>query len=244
MHVTWALAAGATLEDRPVYNKTKCFDAFPFPNATEDQKHKIRELAETLDAHRKRQQEQYPGLGLTEMYNALAKLRDGGELTSKERAAHEQGLVSVLRQLHDDLDRAVAEAYGWPSDLPEQELLVRLVALNAERAREEANGVVRWLRPEYQNPAGTGAGAQGGFDLGEAAAAPVASPAAKIPWPKTLPEQVAAVRGALASANGPVTAETVARTFVRGRAKTVAELLATLAAIGQAREVEPGEYVT
>lgn len=178
------------------------------------------------------------------MYNALAKLRTGETLTAKEKTAHEQGLVSVLRQMHDDLDLAVADAYGWPADLPDDELLTRLVALNAERAREEANGQVRWQRPEYQNPAGTDASAQGGLDLGEQETAPVASaPVAKAPWPKTLPEQVAAVRGALAAAAGPATADMVARTFVRGRAKTVSELLATLAAIGQAREVEPGQYV-
>jgi hypothetical protein len=29
-----------------------------------------------------------------------------------------------------------------------------LVALNAERAKEEASGLVRWLRPDYQNPGG------------------------------------------------------------------------------------------
>ena len=31
VHVNWALAAGGTLEDRPRYNKTLCFDPFPFP---------------------------------------------------------------------------------------------------------------------------------------------------------------------------------------------------------------------
>ena len=133
---------------------------------------KVRDLAEALDAHRKRQQEQHPGLGLTDMYNVLEKLRgiecrgvlpyaQGAQqcvptitLSAKERLIHEQGLVSVLKQIHDDLDRAVADAYGWPADLPDEELLARLVALNAERAREEANGLVRWLRPEYQNPQG------------------------------------------------------------------------------------------
>src|SRR5690606_19034617 len=30
VHVTWSLAAGGTLEDRPRYNKTRCFDPFPF----------------------------------------------------------------------------------------------------------------------------------------------------------------------------------------------------------------------
>ncbi|MBT1074080.1 hypothetical protein KJB29_02215 [Geobacter grbiciae] len=64
----------------------------------------------------------------------------------------------------------------------------------------------------------------------------------KLPWPKTLPEQVQAVRAALADAGGPATADTIARTFQRARTDKVAELLATLAAIGQAREVEPGTY--
>ena len=30
----------------------------------------------------------------------------------------------------------------------------RLVALNHERAEEERRGIVRWLRPEFQNPSG------------------------------------------------------------------------------------------
>ncbi|MGE0157134.1 MAG: hypothetical protein AB7T17_08920 [Geobacter sp.] len=73
--------------------------------------------------------------------------------------------------------------------------------------------------------------------------APMVEAKAKEPWPKTLPEQVAAVRAALTAAGGPVTAEVVARSFLRARTATVAELLATLAAIGQAREVEPGVFV-
>ena len=53
---------------------------------------------------------------------------------------HEQGLVSVLKQIHDDLDAAVAEAYGWAGDLSDEEILRRLVGLNAERAEEEKRG--------------------------------------------------------------------------------------------------------
>ena len=34
--------------------------------------------------------------------------------------------------------------------LTDAEILERLVALNAERAAEEARGVIHWLRPEYQ----------------------------------------------------------------------------------------------
>jgi len=33
----------------------------------------------------------------------------------------------------------------------EEELLCRLVAMNNDRAAEEARGHIRWLRPEYQN---------------------------------------------------------------------------------------------
>ncbi len=120
--------------------------------------------------HRKRQQEAHPGLTLTGMYNVLEKLRSGEALTAKEKQIHDQGLVTLLRQIHDELDAAVLEAYGW-QDLaeprspereskearvlenaaPEQELLTRLVSLNHARAAEEKRGHIRWLRPEYQN---------------------------------------------------------------------------------------------
>ena len=45
-------------------------------------------------------------------YNVLEKLRAGEELTAKDKAIHEQGLVSVPRQIHDDLDTTVLDAYG------------------------------------------------------------------------------------------------------------------------------------
>ena len=76
IHVTYALAAGSWLGvgNDPVYAKSCCFDPFPFPECTEVQKAKIRQLAEELDAHRKRAQQQH-GLGLTDIYNVLEKLR-------------------------------------------------------------------------------------------------------------------------------------------------------------------------
>ncbi|WP_395790164.1 class I SAM-dependent DNA methyltransferase [Aquimonas sp.] len=176
LHETWALGAGGTLEDRPRYNKTRCFDPFPFPTPSEARAERIRALAEQLDAHRKRQQAAHPGLTLTGMYNVLEALREGRELSAKERVIHSEGLVSVLRQLHDELDAAVLDAYGWADLLPDlriahgidsaptgdsrvearrrfdEAVLERLVALNTERAAEEARGLIRWLRPEYQNP--------------------------------------------------------------------------------------------
>jgi hypothetical protein len=281
LHVVWALAAGGWLGvgNDPVYAKSRCFEPFPFPAATDDQKQRIRVLAEQLDSHRKRQQALHPDLTLTGMYNVLEKLRhplpnppplvagviksppsggrlEGGGLTPKEKTIHEQGLVSVLKHLHDELDAAVAEAYGWPANLPDEEILERLVALNAERAAEEAQGLVRWLRPEYQHPQKPphpacghplpkGEGHQNLLPLpeGEGRGEGVAPTAkAKTSWPKPLTEQVQAVRAALQTAAGPVTAETIARGFLRARTEKVAELLITLVALGQAREIEPGSY--
>jgi len=83
------------------------------------------------------------------MYNVLAKLKAGEPLTDKERVIHEQGLVSVLKQIHDELDAAVFDAYGWPHDLTDEEILTRLVDLNHERAEEEKRGLIRWLRPDF-----------------------------------------------------------------------------------------------
>ena len=50
------------MEDRPRYNNSRCFETFPFPDPTPEQKETIRTLAEQLDTHRKRQQAQHPDL--------------------------------------------------------------------------------------------------------------------------------------------------------------------------------------
>ena len=241
VHVTWALATGGTLEDRPRYNKTRCFETFPFPNPTGPQRTRIRELGEQLDAHRKRQQAQHPRLTLTDMYNVLAKLRAGEPLSDADRRAHEQGLVSVLRQIHDELDAAVLEAYGWPLDQSDEELLERLVALNGERAAEEARGLVRWLRPAYQAPDAAAVVVSQPVLLEEkAAVAPTDVPA----WPDGLAARAAALRAALVAFGRPVTVEEVSAAFdgkvTKARREQVQELLETLNALGQARKGEGG----
>ena len=43
-----------------------------------------------------------------------------------------------LANAHATLDAAVADAYGWPADSPDQQILERLLALNLERAAAEA----------------------------------------------------------------------------------------------------------
>ena len=39
---------------------------------------------------------------------------------------------------HKRLDEAVFAAYGWKSDLSDEEILERLLALNMERSKKEA----------------------------------------------------------------------------------------------------------
>ncbi|MDP3070165.1 MAG: hypothetical protein Q8N18_07750 [Opitutaceae bacterium] len=279
IHATFALSRGALLEDRPVYPKTECFDPFPFPDCTEKQKEKIRALAEELDAHRKRAQAQH-GLGLTDIYNVLEKVRGGdasprrpefpastanpgrlGEpspppivLTAKEKLVHDRALVSTLRQLHDDLDAAVAAAYGWPWPLTEAEILGRVVALNAARAAEEARGLVRWLRPDYQQPlfagekqsalgleeAGTAGGASRPGQSRGRKSGPKTPPSkpAKSAWPASLAERVRAVELALAAEASPATAATLAARFARAKAPDILDILHTLVTLGRAR---PGD---
>ena len=54
-----------------------------------------------------------------------------------------------LDMAHKKLDAAVATAYGWPADLPDDEILTRLLALNLERATEEARATVQ-TKPKTQ----------------------------------------------------------------------------------------------
>ncbi|MDD1962124.1 class I SAM-dependent DNA methyltransferase [Pseudomonas sp. 39004] len=262
-HTLWALTAGADLGPTPRYNNTVCFEPFPFPETTPEQQAQIRDLAERLDTHRKRQQAQHPELTLTSIYNVLEKLRGEEPLTTKEKTIHEQGLVSLLRELHDELDRVVLTAYGWDeladklvgkpgatTPLPdkteaqteaEEELLRRLVALNSERAAEEVRGMVRWLRPDYQNPNAQTAPQQSEVELSDTYSEPLpeaaaAAAAGKLTWPKQMREQVAAVRQALAQ--GPLPAETIAAQFKRSPKIAVQAVLGALEELGMVQQAE------
>lgn len=235
VHVAWALAAGGRLGvgNDPRYNKTRCFDPFPFPVAAPPMFARIATVAELLDAHRKTQQSGHPHLTITAMYNVLEKLRAGEPLTDKEKIIHDHGLVSVLKQLHDDLDAAVFDAYGWPHDLTDERILERLVALNAERAEEERRGIVRWLRPDFQNRGGaTAVQASAELDAEPSADATLAGKQVR-PWPKELPAQIAAVRDIVtANANESWTAERAARAFKGAKRSQVEAVLESLSALG------------
>ncbi len=297
LHGIWALATGATLEDRPVYSKTRCFETFPFPDEdtglTPALRERIGQLAEQIDAHRKRvlaptpsaptpalpqrEREQDPApspspspspapapppLTLTGLYNVLAALRDGRALSAKEKAIHTHGLVGVLRELHDELDAAVLAAYGLAAAASTDDILAHLVQLNAQRALEEAQGRVRWLRPAFQNPQkstqkqelpaqeqqalegvleGQNPLSQAEQTDPEGAPATAPAPTAQHPWPATLPAQVRAVAEALARSPAPLTLAALESCF-KGRGpwkKGLPTLLQTLEALGRAQAVAP-----
>jgi hypothetical protein len=254
IHECWAINAGSFIGvgNDSTYAKSRCFDPFPFPDATEPQKARIRDLAERLDAHRKGAQAR--GVTITQMYNLREKLKSGEAFTDKERALHEAAQTSILAQLHDDLDAAVLEAYGWSTEIKglksstdstdstdskssafkksvesvesvdkpvcgisDAEILTRLVALNRERAEEEAQGLIRWLRPEYQAPGqAVPIAASLGLEVEpEKLEVPLPEPA---PWPKETREQLAAVRAAVLSAPRLWQPADVARCF-KGRGR-------------------------
>jgi hypothetical protein len=256
IHVAWALFAGGRLGigNDPRYNNTRCFEPFPFPALEEGElKNRIRDLGERLDAHRKRQQELHPDLTLTGIYNVLDKLLTGEALTTKDKTIHDQGLVTLLKQLHDDLDAAVLEAYGWndlattipladrlaaggpEAEALEQQLLTRLVALNHERAAEEKRGLIRWLRPDYQAP-GAAPAQQTEIGLPDDDDSSLETENLKLEtlaWPADLPAQVAAIRKLLPTVGQAP--ETLSACFGRKSAKRTAQItaiLATLHALG------------
>jgi hypothetical protein len=179
------------------------------------------------------------------MYNVLEKLRTQQRLTKNEQTIHDQGLIAILRQIHDELDAAVAEAYGWPADVTEEEVLARLVALNHERAEEERRGIIHWLRPEFQNPTGKKQTAIAVAD--EPVVEKKPAKAAKQSWPKSLSEQAGAVLNSLAAFTTGASAKDIAKSFGRatdGRVERIEEILETLEALGKARELDDGRYVS
>ena len=268
-HVVWSIRAGSWIGagNDPVYAKTETFDPFPFPEREAFES--LNALGDRLDSFRKKRLSEHDFLTMTSLYNALERMRelDNGcnapPLSAKERDIHEAGLVSILKEIHDDIDRATLEAYGWadlipalvgkpgattpsPHKTPEQEaaeedLLSRLVALNRERAEEERRGHVRWLRPDYQIPKLGDRPMQIKADL--VASAPAAG---KPDWPEDGLDQLRAVADMLRRAAAPLAAESLGKAFkgrnTAKRKRRVAEVLDALAETGPARQTADGRY--
>ena len=210
--------------DDPRYQNGPCFDPFPFPDCSEEQRERIRRIAEKLDGHRKTRQAERATITLTAMYNVLEKLRSKVDLDAKERTVCEHGLVSVLLALHEELDAAVIEAYGWAHSITDAEILHNVVALNAQRAAEERLGTVRWLRADYQS--------QATMKKSVAKETAVAAMQMELPWPDEFHQQVASIRDLLTAQASPFTANDIAAIYPGATPRTVIPALKTLEALG------------
>ncbi|MBX3251398.1 MAG: N-6 DNA methylase [Myxococcales bacterium] len=174
IHVPWADLHSSGLEDRSGYRPSDCFETFPFPEP--DPRAVIptledvgARLYDTRAAYMIETQQ-----GLTQTYNRL-----------KDPECHDPEIVT-LRRLHEEMDRAVLDAYGWtdlevPPYCPttpaehqalerfKDEIIDRLFVLNAERAAEEAKSAPKKPAKGAKNPAkkskGKKASPQASLDL-------------------------------------------------------------------------------
>lgn len=246
IHTVWALAAGSKLgiDGTPRYNKGACFEAFPFPDANASRRGHIAALAEKLDSHRVAAIGRDARVTMTAMYHVVEKLRAGVALSPSERVVHDLAAGSVLRDLHDEIDAAVAEAYGWSWPEPAALVLERLVLLHDARVEQEKQGSVRWLRPEFQSArVGTATAAPQGLtppDDESDGVAPAVVTAAPLPWPGDAIGQITALR-AMAGAN-PLSVDDAVRRFSGARRDIVHRHLETLALLGEVRTTTDGRY--
>ena len=154
IHEIWSRFLGSSLEDRLTYTPSDCFETFPFPAGWEE--HSALEAAGKAYYEYRAALMAANGEGMTRTYNRFHDLYETDPRIAK------------LRELHAAMDRAVLDAYGWsdlPTDCnllldyeideaawgrkkkpyryrwPDEvrdEVLARLLALNADRAAIEA----------------------------------------------------------------------------------------------------------
>ena len=229
-HLVWARATGAVLEDRPRYTKSACFEPFPFPAPTVAQRRAIADLAEELDATRRRVQIEHPSLTLTALYNAIWPL---GAEDAVDPSLLAQGRILILREIHARLDTLVLGAYGWPAETPVPQLLDRLFELNQARKAEEEGGQVRWLRPAYQSSRHVEPGLAVTF---ETSAQPEPRPVRILPrqpFPTGSDEQSEAVLRILEEYGSPMSISETAACFGRASKSVLLKVEAALQVLAQ-----------
>ncbi len=122
VHELWARGTGTQLREVESgfrYTPTTTFETFPFPHPTDEQRERVGEAA-----------------------RRLVELRDGwlnppnldpADLEKRTLTNLYNQRPTWLDHAHAALDAAVFATYGWPADLPDPEILERLLALNLER---------------------------------------------------------------------------------------------------------------
>lgn len=167
MHEVWARAQGTQVRERESgfrYTPTTCFETFPFPAPTVEQRETIAAAARELDELRARwlnppewtveEVLEFPGstTGPWARYVCDASERGLGTVRYARRVPRDAEAASQLQKrtlttlynqrptwldlAHRRLDEAVAAAYGWDASLADEEILARLLDLNRTRAAQ------------------------------------------------------------------------------------------------------------
>ena len=241
IHVKWSLRAGGWLGvgNDPVYTKSRCFDTFPFPDATERQRAEIRSLSEELDLTRKSVLAENSDLTLTNVYNVIEKLKSAATLNKVEEDIKARGRAVIIKDLHDRIDDAVFRAYRLETNLSDNQILEQLISLNEQRVAEERRGLIRWLRPAYQverlGPLAHRA------DRIQSISAHT-RPLSKQPFPSEPKEQAARVLRLLRVSRTPLAASDIALSFTEGNRvlPDVEDILKSLARLGDAKSFDSG----
>lgn len=106
VHMSWARAIGGRLKSDYQYSANHDYNSFLWPNPTKQQKETIEITAQAILSAR----ELYPEASMADMYGNLPLFPD-------------------LMKAHCDNDAAVLEAYGFPKDATESDIIARLFEL-------------------------------------------------------------------------------------------------------------------
>ena len=109
VHMAWMRAVGGYFGPSYNYSNTIVYNNFPWPQPTENQKERISQTAQAiLDARA-----HYPNSSLADLYDELT-------------------MPVELRKAHRANDAAVLEAYGFPKDATESDIVARLFKMYQE----------------------------------------------------------------------------------------------------------------
>jgi type II restriction/modification system DNA methylase subunit YeeA len=125
-HELWALRLGTSLEDRPRYTPTTCFETFPFPWPPGQEPADDPRVGAIAQAARE----------LVQLRDAWLNPPGASDAELKKRTLTNlyNARPTWLDNAHRKLDAAVCAAYGWPATLSDEEILEQLLALNLARA--------------------------------------------------------------------------------------------------------------
>ena len=126
IHELWSRAMGTQLREAESgfrYSHTATFETFPFLEPSDQQRGAIAEAARELNRLREN------WLNPPNVPESALKRRTLTNLYNTR--------PTWLQQVHERLDKAVSEAYGWPDDPAATAILERLLALNLQRAADE-----------------------------------------------------------------------------------------------------------